>query len=233
VVEVDGALPQGAAKVRAVRAMFDTVAPRYDLVNRLMTFGLDRRWRRATVASLGLGPGQRVLDVACGTGDLCDELRAARYAPVGIDLSIGMLRHTHGGAPLVQGDALRLPFPTACFDGAVSGFALRNFAELPAFFDELARVLRPGGHIGLLDVSTPANPVMRAGHRLWFERAVPKIGGALSDAEAYRYLPRSVAYLPPVPAILDCLRTAGFASVQRHALSGGITQLFNATREAL
>ena len=132
-VPVDGALPQGAAKVRAVRAMFDTVAPRYDLVNRLMTFGLDRRWRRVTVARLGLAGGQRVLDVACGTGDLCDELRGSGFAPVGIDLSLGMLRHAHGGTPLLQGDALRLPFPSGSFDGAVSGFALRNFAELPAF----------------------------------------------------------------------------------------------------
>jgi demethylmenaquinone methyltransferase/2-methoxy-6-polyprenyl-1,4-benzoquinol methylase len=211
--------------------MFDTVAPRYDLVNRVMTFGLDRRWRRATVSGLGLDPGQRVLDVACGTGDLCDELRTARYTPVGIDLSIGMLHHGHGGAPLLQGDALRLPFPSAAFDGAVSGFALRNFAELPAFFDELARVVRPGGRIGLLDVATPTNPVMRAGHRLWFERAVPRIGGALSDPAAYRYLPRSVAYLPPVPAMLDALHAAGFAAVERKALSGGITQLFRATRE--
>jgi demethylmenaquinone methyltransferase/2-methoxy-6-polyprenyl-1,4-benzoquinol methylase len=211
--------------------MFDTVAPRYDLVNRLMTFGLDRRWRRATVACLGFGAGQWVLDVACGTGDLCDELHNARLVPVGIDLSIGMLRHAHGGTPLLQGDALRLPFPAACFDGAVSGFALRNFAELPAFFDELARVVRPGGRIALLDVATPAHPLMRAGHRLWFEHAVPRIGGALSDPAAYRYLPRSVAYLPPAPAMLDTLRAAGFASVQRTPLSGGITQLFSATRE--
>jgi len=211
--------------------MFDTVAPRYDLVNRLMTFGLDRRWRRVTVARLGLAGGQRVLDVACGTGDLCDELRGSGFAPVGIDLSLGMLRHAHGGTPLLQGDALRLPFPSGSFDGAVSGFALRNFAELPAFFDELARVLRPGGRIALLDVSTPANPVMRAGHRVWFEHAVPRIGGALSDSAAYRYLPRSVAYLPPTPAMLESLRSSGFTAVHRRALSGGITQLFSATRE--
>nr|MDQ2754747.1 class I SAM-dependent methyltransferase [Actinomycetota bacterium] len=132
-------LPQGDEKVRAVRAMFDTIAPRYDLVNRLMTFGLDRHWRRLAVRSLTLTPGAMVLDVACGTGDLCRDLTASGYHPTGIDLSSGMLHHARTSAPLVHGDALRLAFPARSFDGVVSGFALRNFVALDRLWAELAR----------------------------------------------------------------------------------------------
>jgi demethylmenaquinone methyltransferase/2-methoxy-6-polyprenyl-1,4-benzoquinol methylase len=230
VVQVTDTLPSGQDKVRAVRAMFDTIAPRYDLVNRLMTFGLDRRWRRTTVSSLELPPRSLVLDVACGTGDLCRELTAAGHAAVGVDLSRGMLVHARaGGAPLVQADALTLPFPSGSADGAVSGFALRNVADLGTLFAELARVVRPGGRIALLEVAAPTNPVLRAGHKMWFELAVPRIGAALSDAAAYRYLPRSVAYLPPTADMLAALAAAGFADAQRSGLSGGITQLVTAT----
>ncbi len=223
-------LPQGEEKVRAVRAMFDTIAPRYDLLNRLMTVGLDRGWRRTAIRTLTLSPGARVLDVACGTGDLCRELSVAGYSPVGVDLSPGMLAHAHVSAPLVQADALRLPVAGGVLDGAVSGFALRNVADLSALFSELARVVRPGGRIALLDVAQPSNPLLRAGHRVYFEHVVPRIGAVLSDPAAYRYLPESVAYLPPVGAMLDALRTAGFEAVERRLLSGGLTQLMTATR---
>lgn len=226
------ALPEGAEKVAAVRNMFDTIAPRYDLVNRVMTFGMDRGWRRATVASLSLVPGSVVLDLACGTGDLCRDVVDAGYRAVGIDLSLGMLRHARTPSPLVQGDALALPFPESSIDGVVSGFALRNFVELPAVFAELARVLRPGGRIALLDVAHPENPVLRAGHALYFGRVVPIIGGFLSDAAAYRYLPRSVAYLPTRDELLNQLAAARFADAQRRLLSAGITQLYTATRTA-
>jgi demethylmenaquinone methyltransferase / 2-methoxy-6-polyprenyl-1,4-benzoquinol methylase len=195
-----------------------------------MTLGLDRSWRRAAVRSLTLPRGDAVLDVACGTGDLCRELARAGYVAVGIDLSAGMLRHARSSAPLVHGDALRLPFAARSLDGAISGFALRNFAALEPLFVELARVLRPGGRISLLDVAVPANPLLRAGHRLWFEHAVPRIGGALSDPAAYRYLPRSVAYLPSTEVLVAQLRDSGFTAVERRVLSGGITQLFSATR---
>lgn len=225
-------LPEGDDKRRAVRAMFDTIAPRYDLVNRIMTFGMDRGWRRAAVGSLGLDPGSRVLDVACGTGDLCRDLAGAGYRPVGVDLSAGMLRHARTDAPLLHADALVLPFADGALDGAVSGFALRNFVGLPPLFAELARAVRPGGRIALLDVATPAHPLVRAGHAVYFGRVVPLVGAALSDAAAYRYLPRSVAYLPPVAEMLDALRNAGFAAVERRPLSGGITQLLTATRTA-
>ncbi|MGI8752292.1 MAG: ubiquinone/menaquinone biosynthesis methyltransferase [Acidimicrobiales bacterium] len=224
------ALPTGDAKARAVRSMFDTIAPRYDLVNRLMTFGMDRGWRRRAVASLTLDPGATVVDVACGTGDLCRDLSRAGYQPVGVDLSAGMLAHARTSAPLTQGDGLRLPFADRRVDGAVSGFALRNFVALDPVLAELARVLRRGGRIALLDVATPANPVIRTGHAAYFGHVVPRIGGLLSDGAAYRYLPRSVAYLPPVADLLDLVRDAGFDAVERRLLSGGIAQLITATR---
>jgi demethylmenaquinone methyltransferase/2-methoxy-6-polyprenyl-1,4-benzoquinol methylase len=212
--------------------MFDTIAPRYDLVNRIMTFGLDRRWRRAAVRSLALPAQSRVLDVACGTGDLCRDLDEAGYRPVGVDLSAGMLAHARTGAPLVHTDALQLPLGGGGLDGAVSGFALRNFVALPPLFQELARVLRPGGRIALLDVATPTQPLLRAGHAVYFGHVVPQIGGLLSDRAAYRYLPQSVAYLPDPPDLLAQVAQAGFEQVSRHLLSGGITQLITATRRA-
>src|SRR5436305_2796455 len=130
-------LPEGDEKVRAVRSMFDAIAPRYDLVNRVMTFRMDVGWRRRTVRSLSLGPGSTVADLACGTGDLCDELTRAGYRPVGIDLSLGMLRAAHTAAPLVQGDALQLALPDGSIDGATCGFALRNFVALEPFLASL------------------------------------------------------------------------------------------------
>ena len=225
-------LPEGQAKVVAVRAMFDAIAPRYDLVNRVMTFGMDRGWRRAAVRSLGLTPGSLVVDLACGTGDLCRDLAAYGYGAVGVDLSAGMLAHAATSSPLVQGDVLRLPCPDGCAGGATSGFALRNLVTLEGFFAELARVLRPGGRVALLDVAQPEHRLLRFGHGVYFGHVVPRIGGLFSDGAAYRYLPRLVAYLPPVPVILDLLATAGFRQVERRPLSGGITQLFTATRRS-
>ena len=213
--------------------MFDTIAPRYDLVNRVMTFGLDRHWRRQAVSALDLGPGASVVDLACGTGDLCRELQQAGHRPVGVDLSLGMLRHARTSAPLVQGDGLQMPFADGAVDGVISGFALRNFVALPPVFAELGRALRPGGRLALLDVATPDNPVLRTGHSVYFGHVVPRIGGLLSDPAAYRYLPRSVAYLPPGDGMLDMLEAAGFGAVRRRMLSGGITQLITATRRVL
>ncbi|HEX2699560.1 MAG TPA: ubiquinone/menaquinone biosynthesis methyltransferase [Acidimicrobiales bacterium] len=223
-------LPQGDAKVQAVREMFDAIAPRYDLVNRIMTFRMDVGWRRATVRSLGLSPSSVVVDVAAGTGDLCRELEHAGLHAVGVDMSWGMLAHAATDAPLVQADALRLPFPDGSAGGLTCGFALRNFVDLGAFVAEAARVLRAGGRLGLLEVAAPANPVLRWGHGVYFGHVVPRIGGLLSDAPAYRYLPRSVAYLPPTPTLLKMIRDAGFAAVERRLLSGGIAQLVTATR---
>jgi demethylmenaquinone methyltransferase/2-methoxy-6-polyprenyl-1,4-benzoquinol methylase len=223
-------LPQGEEKVTAVRGMFDAIAPRYDLVNRIMTFRLDVRWRRLAVGSLALRRDSVVLDLACGTGDLCRELEAADLAPVGIDLSFGMLAAARTAAPLVQGDALRLPVRDRAADGITCGFALRNLVELAPFFAELARVLRPGGRIAVLEVATPPNPVMRWGHGIYFGRVVPWIGGLVSDASAYRYLPRSVAYLPDPDEMHAMIAAAGFTDVDRRLLSGGVAQLITATR---
>lgn len=210
--------------------MFDTIAPRYDVVNRIMTFGLDRRWRRAAVRALGLTPGSVVVDLACGTGDLCRDLAAVGYQGVGVDVSRGMLDHARAAAPLLQADVMSLPLPAASIDGAVSGFALRNLVALPPLFEELARVVRPGGRVSLLDVATPEQPLLRAGHAAYFGHVVPRIGALLSDRDAYRYLPKSVAYLPPPAEMLAQLAGAGFDRVERGLLSGGVTQLISATR---
>jgi demethylmenaquinone methyltransferase / 2-methoxy-6-polyprenyl-1,4-benzoquinol methylase len=223
-------LPEGDEKVQAVRQMFDAIAPRYDLVNRVMTFRLDVRWRRVAVRSLELSPGATVADLASGTGDLCVELARQHLRPLSVDLSFGMLHADRSGAPRTQADILRLPFPEAALDGVTCGFALRNLVDLGAFFDELARGVRAGGRIALLDVATPPNPVLRWGHRVYFGHVVPRIGALLSDPGAYRYLPRSVAYLPPPAEMLARLRTADFTTVQRRLLSGGVTQLVTATR---
>jgi demethylmenaquinone methyltransferase/2-methoxy-6-polyprenyl-1,4-benzoquinol methylase len=223
-------LPEGEEKVAAVRTMFDAIAPRYDLVNRIMTFRMDVRWRRRTVASLGLARGARVVDLACGTGDLCRELSTQGARPIGVDLSYGMLAAARTSAPLLQGDALRLPLPDASVDGVTCGFALRNFASLPPFFAELARITRPGARIALLEVAEPPNPLLRAGHALYFGKVVPLVGGLLSDPAAYRYLPRSVAYLPDPGAMLGQLAEAGFVGVERRLLSVGIAQLITGAR---
>jgi demethylmenaquinone methyltransferase/2-methoxy-6-polyprenyl-1,4-benzoquinol methylase len=224
------ALPEGTEKVRAVDRMFDTIAPRYDLLNRVLTFGMDVGWRKKTVRSLSLTPGSTVLDLACGTGDLCRELAATGFQPIGVDRSAGMLASARTDAALVRGDALRLPVADGSVDGVVCGFALRNFVALEPFLAECARVLRPGGRLALLEVAAPANPVLRAGHSAYFGKVVPLVGGLLSDRAAYRYLPKSVAYLPPGDGIVGLLAEAGFTDASRRLLSVGISQLLTGTR---
>lgn len=223
-------LPTGQEKARRVRRMFDAISGRYDLVNRVMTFGMDVGWRRCAVRELRLPGGSLVFDLACGTGDLCRELGAAGYRPIGFDFSLGMLREARTVAPLVAADVLSLPVRDASADGGTSGFVLRNVVDLGAFFAEIARVTRPGGRIALLEASQPDRGLMRAGHSFYFNRVVPLIGGLLSDREAYRYLPASMAYLPPVAEMVGMLRDAGFRDAERLPLSGGIAQLLVGTR---
>jgi len=223
-------LPEGEEKARTVRRLFDTISPRYDLVNRVMTFGMDVGWRRRTVRELALPPGSLVFDLACGTGDLCRALAAAGHRAIGFDFSHGMLLAARTTAPLVEADILRLPVRDASADGVTCGFALRNVVSLQELFAELARVVRPGGRISLLETSEPNGRVLRAGHRLYFQRVVPSIGGLLSDRTAYSYLPRSVAYLPTIEGLLGMLRSAGFADARRLPLGRGVAQLFVGTR---
>ncbi len=223
-------LPEGAVKTAHVRSMFDAIAPRYDLVNRLMTLGLDQSWRRTTVRALALPPRSLVLDLACGTGDLSRLAAKQGLRVIGADLSAGMLAANHAGAPLVHADCSRLPFPDGAFDGVVCGYALRNFTDLGEALTETARVLRPGGRVALLEVDAPTSPALRAGYRVWFEKVVPMLGGALSDRQAYEYLPRSTAYLPAGPALRRLLGHAGYSAVGIRPLAGGLSQLLVATR---
>ena len=223
-------LPQGEEKRLAVRRLFDTISPRYDLVNRLMTFGMDVGWRRTAVASLRLPGRSLVADLACGTGDLCRELERRGYRAVGFDFSHGMLVNARTDSPLVEADIVRLPLSDGSIDGVTCGFALRNVVSLEGFFREIGRVVRPGGRIALLDASEPDNRVLRAGHGAYFNRIVPMIGGALSDKAAYSYLPRSMAYLPPPVEMISMLVRAGFPDAERRQLSGGLTQLLVGTR---
>jgi len=224
------ALPAAADKARAVEDMFDRIAPRYDALNRALTFRMDVGWRRATVDALALDRGARVLDLACGTGDLCRTLAGRGLQPVGADFSIGMLHAARTDAPLVRVDALRLPLPDASLDGITCGFALRNFAALPPFFAECARVLRRGGRIALLDVAEPSGRAARAVHGMWFRHVVPFVGGLVSDRSAYRYLPASTSYLPALPALLALPSAAGIVDVSHRTLGFGAAQLITGTR---
>ncbi len=228
-------LPHGAEKRVAVRAMFERIAPRYDSLNRLLTLGLDQRWRRRALDAVEAGPGDRLVDLATGTGDLA-EMAAARGARViGVDYTRGMLRGAQRRAVpahLVQGDAERLPLAAESADVLVCGFSLRNFVSLAVVFREMSRVLAPGGRIALLDVDTPAPRLVRAGHALYFDRIVPRIGALLSDRAAYRYLPRSVSYLPARAELLGLLREVGFGALRHHPLGLGSAQLVTGVRGA-
>lgn len=223
-------LPGPQDKPRAVEAMFDRIAGRYDLVNRLMTFGLDVGWRRRTVAALSLPAGAVVADLACGTGDLCRELERAGYRAVGFDFSARMLGEARRGSALVRADVLRLPAGDGAVDGAVCGFALRNVADPAELFHEAARAVRPGGRVALLEVAQPENRLARWGHRVHLTRIVPFVGGLLSDRDAYRYLPASVAYLPSPQALEGMLAEAGFTGMRRTLVGLGAAQIVEATR---
>ena len=226
-------LPAAGSKRRTVREMFDRIAPRYDRMNRLLTGGLDQRWRRRLLDLVEVGPSDRVLDVACGTGDLA-ELAAARGARVvGVDFAGRMLEGARRrGVPcgLVRGDAECLPFAEGSASVLTCGFALRNFVDLDAAFAQMARALAPGGRLALLDVDRPRNRWVGSAHSFYFDRVVPRVGGWLSDRAAYRYLPSSTAYLPETDELLARLRRAGFERVARRPVFLGTAQILTGVR---
>ena len=212
--------------------MFDSVARRYDLLNDVLSLGLDRWWRREAVRAVAAHPGDLVLDLGCGTGRL-GGLLATRCRVVGVDVSGEMLRlarRAAGRVLPVQGSAFHLPFRDAAFDRAVSGFVLRNLDDLPAAFEELARVLAPGGTIALVDITEPRHPLFRRLFDGYFRRAAPAIGRLAGQASAYRYLVGSLAQLPPPDALVELLQGAGLAEATARPLSGGMVTLFTAGR---
>ncbi|HEU5423311.1 MAG TPA: bifunctional demethylmenaquinone methyltransferase/2-methoxy-6-polyprenyl-1,4-benzoquinol methylase UbiE [Nitrolancea sp.] len=218
-----------------VRSMFDRISWRYDLMNTLMTAGRHHDWRRrAARAAIGAGAA-RVLDVATGTGDLALELAGQGVAlVVGADFSGGMLasaaaKRAESGTQavrLVQADAMRLPFASGSFDAVTIGFGLRNLPDYGGAVAELARVLRPGGRLVILEMSPLRQPLLRRGFDLYFAHLVPLVGGLISgDRDAYGYLPRSVGAFPPPEQLMDLMRQAGLRSVRYESLALGTVAL--------
>lgn len=231
-----GDLPIGEEKRVRVREMFDRIAPRYDALNRIMSLGLDQRWRRRALDAIAVGPGDFVVDLACGTGDFCELVEARGARAVGVDFAREMLRQAQTRGlrfPKVQSDGEWLPFGTASVDVVTCGFALRNFVSLEGVLGEIARIVRPGGRIALVDVDRPAFGPLRSAHSLYFDRIVPFVGGLLSDRSAYHYLPKSTAYLPPPDAIRRMLSGAGFLELEREVLLFGSAQILTGVRGPL
>jgi demethylmenaquinone methyltransferase / 2-methoxy-6-polyprenyl-1,4-benzoquinol methylase len=214
-----------------VRTMFDRIAPVYDAMNRAMTLGLDRRWRRLT-AQAAVRPGDKVLDACCGTGDLALAGRAAGGEVVGVDFSEAMLARARRKAPeieWVRGDAAALPFPDETFDAVTVGFGIRNLADLEGGLRELARVLKPGGKVGCLEITRPQG-ILRPFFRLWFDGLVPVVGKVLPGGAAYSYLPASVRRFPGPEDLAAAMRRAGFGEVGWRVLGGGIVALHVGTK---
>jgi demethylmenaquinone methyltransferase / 2-methoxy-6-polyprenyl-1,4-benzoquinol methylase len=213
--------------------MFDRIAPVYDAMNRVMTAGLDRRWRRITLDCVAVKPGERILDVCCGTGDLAIGARARGAHVTGLDFSERMLERARTKGPQiewVQGDALALPFEDATFDAATVGFGIRNVADLERGLRELRRVLRPGGRLGILEITTPRG-ALAPFYRLWFDRVVPLLGKALPGGDAYTYLPASVRRFPDPDALARLLEQSGFTAVRYRLFAGGIVALHSMEAE--
>jgi demethylmenaquinone methyltransferase/2-methoxy-6-polyprenyl-1,4-benzoquinol methylase len=209
-----------------VRSMFDRIAPVYDVMNRVMTAGLDRRWRRLAVREV-VWPGDRVLDACCGTGDLAVEAERRGGTVVGLDFSEQMLeraRRKSGTIEWVRGDALELPFGDAAFDAATVGFGVRNLDDLERGLQELARVLRPGGKIAVLEITRPRG-FLRPFFRVWLDAMIPLAGRFLPGGKAYTYRPASVRRFPGPGDLSRLLAAGGFRDVRYRLLGGGSVAL--------
>jgi demethylmenaquinone methyltransferase/2-methoxy-6-polyprenyl-1,4-benzoquinol methylase len=218
-----------------VRAMFDRIARVYDLMNSVMTAGLHHRWRERAADLAAVGPGGRALDVACGTGDLAVEL-ARRVGPsgtvVGSDFSEAMLERARQKSAAVTwewANALELPYPNGGFDAATVGFGARNFSDLDRGLAEMARVVRPGGRVVVLEITTPQRPPLSRFFSVWFDRVVPALGRLTGDPEAYVYLPSSVKRFPGPEELAGRMAAVGLADVRWILTAGGIIALHSGT----
>jgi demethylmenaquinone methyltransferase/2-methoxy-6-polyprenyl-1,4-benzoquinol methylase len=212
-----------------VRGMFDRIAPVYDAMNRTMTAGLDRRWRRITAESV-VRPGDRVLDACCGTGDLAIADARAGGKVTGLDFSEPMLERARRKAPELEwlrGDLLQLPFEDSVFDATTVGFGVRNVADLDRALAELRRVLRPDGRVAILEITRPGG-VLGPFYRVWFDRVVPLLGKLLPGGSAYTYLPASVKRFPGPDELAERIAAAGFRDVRIRLFAGGIVALHTA-----
>jgi demethylmenaquinone methyltransferase/2-methoxy-6-polyprenyl-1,4-benzoquinol methylase len=221
----------GTLEEGQVRAMFDRIARVYDLMNSVMTAGLHHRWRERAADLAALGPGDRALDVACGTGDLAIEL-ARRVGPsgrvVGSDFSEAMLERAREKSATVEwewANALELPYPEGGFDAATVGFGARNFSDLDRGLAEMARVVRPGGRVVVLEITTPQRPPLSTFFSIWFDRMVPALGKLAGDPDAYAYLPSSVKRFPAPEALAGRMAAAGLTDVRWILTAGGIIAL--------
>jgi demethylmenaquinone methyltransferase / 2-methoxy-6-polyprenyl-1,4-benzoquinol methylase len=221
-----GSVSSGVLAPDEVRSMFDRIAPVYDFMNRAMTMGLDRRWRKLAAEAV-VRPGDRVLDVCCGTGDLALAAARAGGRVTGVDFAVEMRARAERKAPefdWVQADAAALPFPDASFEAATIGFGLRNLADIDEGLRELERVLVSGGRLGCLEITRPRG-VLRPFFHVWFDGLVPLAGRMLPGGGAYSYLPASVRRFPGPEDLAAAMRRGGFRDVGWRLLGGGIVAL--------
>jgi demethylmenaquinone methyltransferase / 2-methoxy-6-polyprenyl-1,4-benzoquinol methylase len=236
-VATSGGTPRsGTLSEPQVRAMFDRIAGFYDLMNSVMTAGQHHRWRARAADLAGVGPGDGALDVACGTGDLAVELArrvGADGEVIGSDFSHEMLERARAKAPQLTwewGNALELPYAAERFDAATVGFGARNFSDLDRGLSEMARVVKRGGRVVVLEITTPHRPPLSTFYSIWFDRIVPLIGRATGEQEAYSYLPNSVKRFPAPEGLAAAMSRAGLDDIRWVLTAGGIIALHVGTK---